>query len=271
MDLATFQIDLHFRFDAVYMKQNYLLTFCLLISFLCFAQEQKRVVIHGIIKVEGTPVEGVHVLNLVTEKATVSDTYGEFQLDVNEDDLVVFSAVNLHYWRRSIREADLKKGYIEIEMTPKEEKLQEVVVTEYTKINAQDLRIIDYKPKVYTPAERRLRTAEKLKWYSPLLIPLGGMSVDGLINQISGRTSMLKKEVQVEIKEKRYEKLSYLYKEEYFSQNLKIPTEYVGGFQYYAIHDEELVRLLETNQKTAADFRLATLSTEFLNYLQSDE
>lgn len=253
------------------MKQKYLLSFCLLISFLCFAQEQKRVVIHGIIKVEGTPVEGVHVLNLVTEKATVSDTYGEFQLEAKEDDLLVFSAVNLNYWRKSIRKDDLQKGFIEIEMTPKEEKLQEVVVTEYTKINAQDLRIIEYKPKVYTPAERRLRTAEKFKWYSPLLIPLGGMSVDGLINEISGRTAMLEKEVQVEVKEKRFQKLSYLYKEEYFSQNLKIPAEYVGGFQYYAIHDEELVRLIETNQKAAADFRIATLSTEFLNYLQSDE
>jgi hypothetical protein len=251
------------------MKQNYLLSFCLLITFLAYSHE--RVIIHGIIKVDEAPVEGVYILNLVTEKSAISNTFGKFKLEVSEDDLIVFSAVNLNYWRRSIREVDIKKGYIEIKMTPKEEKLQEVVVAEYTKINAQDLRIIDYKPKVYTPAERRLRTAEKFRWYSPLLIPLVGMSVDGLINEISGRTAMLKKEVQVEIKEKRFQKLSYLYKEEYFGQTLKIPAEYVSGFQYYAINDEELVALMEANQKSAMEFRLATLSTEFLNYLQLDE
>ena len=253
------------------MKENYFLIFCLLITFLVHAQERERVLINGKIIVESAPVEGVHVLNLVTEKASVSNALGEFQLAVKEDDLLVFSAVNLNYWRKSIRESDIKNGYFEVEMTSKEEKLDEVIVTEYTKINAQDLRIIDYKPRVYTPAERRLRTAEEFKWYSPLLIPFGGMSVDGLINEISGRTAMLKKEVQVEIKEKRFKKITYLYNEEFFSQSLKIPPEYVGGFKYYAIHDEEFIALMNINQKTAMEFRLATLATEFLNFLETDE
>ncbi len=227
--------------------------------------------IKGKVVVKEQPAEGIHVTNLVSEKSTVTNEKGEFRLEVKEDDLLVFSAVHLNYWRKSISAADIRNGYIEVEMTVKEEKLEEVVVTEYPKINAQELGIIDYKPKAYTPAERRLRTAEKLKWYSPLLIPLGGMSVDGLINQISGRTNQLKKEVQIEEKEKRLEKLMYLYKEEYFNQTLKIPSEYTGGFQYYVIHDEEAMGYMKTDQKTALEFRMAALATEFLNFLEADE
>jgi hypothetical protein len=244
---------------------------CSLISILITAFSYGQKSIRGLVKVENASAEGIHVLNLVSEKATITDANGGFFLEVKEDDLLVFSAVNLNYWRKSIRESDIKNGYFEVEMTSKEEKLDEVIVTEYTKINAQDLRIIDYKPRVYTPAERRLRTAEEFKWYSPLLIPFGGMSVDGLINEISGRTAMLKKEVQVEIKEKRFKKITYLYEEEFFSQSLKIPPEYVGGFKYYAIYDEEFIALMDINQKTAMEFRLATLATEFLNFLETDE
>ncbi len=234
-----------------------------------FSYGQKAV--YGIVKVEEASAEGIHVTNLVSEKSTVTNEKGEFWLEVKEDDLLVFSAVHLNYWRKSISEDDIKSGKIDVVMTAKVSELEEVVVTEYPKINAQDLGIIDYKPKVYTPAERRLRTAEKFKWYSPLLIPLGGMSVDGLINQISGRTNQLKKEVQIEVKEKRLEKLMYLYKEEYFNQTLKVPSEYVGGFQYYVIHDEEAMGYMKAGQKTALEFRMAALATEFLNFLETNE
>ena len=253
------------------MKGKNFLILLLLLSFLSNAQEKERILIQGKIKADSAPVEGVHVLNMVTEQATISNASGDFKLEVKADDLLVFSAVHLNYWRKSIRESDIENGNFEVLLTPKEEKLDEVVVTEYTKINAQDLRIIDYTPKAYTPAERRLRTAEKFRWYSPLLIPLGGMSIDGLINEINGKTNRLKKEVKIEIKEKHYEKLSYLYKEEYFSQSLKIPVEYVGAFKYYVIHDEEVVGYMETNQKTAMEFRLASLATVFLNFLAADE
>ncbi|PKP15046.1 MAG: hypothetical protein CVU07_11760, partial [Bacteroidetes bacterium HGW-Bacteroidetes-23] len=92
-------------------------------------------------------------------KATITNEKGEFWLDVKEDDLIVFSAVHLNYWRKSISANDLKNGKIEIVMSAKVSELEEVVVTDYSRINAKDLGIINYTPKVYTPAERRLRTA----------------------------------------------------------------------------------------------------------------
>jgi hypothetical protein len=235
------------------------------------AQNIAEKVINGTIIADSSSVEGVHILNLVNEKSTVSDRNGKFSIAAKEDDLLVFSAIHLEYARKSVLKSDFNSATLTVKLTSKVTQLDEVVITEYPRINAQELGIIDYKPKEYTPAERRLRTAEKLKWYSPLLIPLGGMSIDGLINEISGRTNQLKKELQIEVKELRFKKLVDLYKDDYFIQTLKIPAEYVGGFQYYVIHDEEAMGYMKADKKTALEFRLAALATEFLNFLATDE
>ena len=227
--------------------------------------------IKGKVVVKEQSAEGIHVLNLVSEKATITNEKGEFSIEANEDDLLVFSAVHLNYWRKSISSNDIKNSFIEVEMTVKEQKLDEVVVTEYTKINAQDLGIIDYKPKKYTPAERRLRTAEKLKWYSPLLIPLGGMSVDGLINQISGRTNQLKKEVEIEKKELLLKKLNEWYENEFYTNQLNIPEEYREGFKVFTIYDEEFINYLNANDTVNGSLCISKLANEFLTYLTSDE
>jgi hypothetical protein len=252
------------------MKENYFLIFCLLITFLVHAQERERALINGKIIVESAPVEGVHVLNLVTEKASVSNALGEFQLAVNEDDLLVFSAVNLNYWRKSIRESDIKNGYFEVEMTSKEEKLDEVIVTEYTKINAQDLRIIDYKPRVYTPAERKLRATQiktiDLINFNSVLIPL-----DPLLYWVTGRTKLLKGELAIEKKELLLKKLDNWNEIVFYLHELKIPIENVDGFKFFIIYDEELMGFLASDNKIHGNFRIATLANEFLTYLNSDE
>jgi hypothetical protein len=68
-------------------------------------------------------------------------------------------------------------------MTAKQIELKEVVVNDNAGINAENLGIVPHGQKTYTPAERKLYTAKST-------------SVDKLINAMSGRTSMLKKEMK---------------------------------------------------------------------------
>lgn len=228
--------------------------------------------IKGKVVVKEQSAEGIHVLNLVSEKAVITNAKGEFFIEVNEDDLLVFSAVHLDYWRRSISEKDIKNGFIEVEITPKEVKLEEVVVTEYTKINAQDLGIINYKPKSYTPAERRLKTATDLDPTLGAGTMMGGsISLDPLFNWISGRTKMLKSELEVERKEFLRIKLDNWNENQFYINELKIPEEYVDGFKYFIVYDEELTGYLNSNTKTLGNFRITKLANEFLTYLNTDE
>ena len=122
--------------------------------------------------------------------------------------------------------------------------------------------------KQYTPAERRLRTAGEFHWYSPLLIPLGGMSVDGLLNAITGRTSQLKKELVVERKEFLLVKINNLFQENHFTEVLKIPVEYVKGFQFYIVEDEKFVAALNDKNKTMATFLMGELAVKYLEIIK---
>jgi hypothetical protein len=218
--------------------------------------------IYGVVKVENASAEGIHVTNLVSEKATVTNEKGEFWLDVKEDDLLVFSAVHLNYWRKSISSEDIKNGKIEIVMTPKVSELQEVVVTEYTRINAKELGIINYTPKKLTPAERRLYTATSGGGILPL---------DPIINWITGRTKMLKKEIEVEKRERMLEWLNNNFEEHSFIHTFKIPFDYVDGFKFYVVEDIELSQAIQTKNKSRVAFLLGELSQDFITYLNEYE
>ena len=67
-------------------------------------------------------------------------------------------------------------------MVPKSIVLKEVIVNEHPEITAENLGIIPYGQKKYTSAERKLYTATS------------GNGIDGLLNTISGRKAMLKKD-----------------------------------------------------------------------------
>ncbi|WP_291119433.1 hypothetical protein [Flavobacterium sp. UBA6135] len=225
------------------------------------AQENSEKIIKGKIEVEGASPEGVHVLNLVNEKSTVSDSKGDFSILAKEDDLLVFSAVHLEYARKSISKKEFETGFVSIKLQEKITELEEVVVTEYTKINAKDLGIIDYTPKKYTPAERKLYTATS-----------GGgiLPIDPILNWISGRTKMLKKEILVEKREFLLEKLDDFYDGDFFNNTLKIPELYVDGFKYYVVEDADLATALNQKNKTRATFLLGKLAADFNEFLKDE-
>lgn len=237
-----------------------------LLLFICqltFAQSNGEKVLRGRIVVASNSFAGVTIINLVNEKTTISDSNGEFYILAKAEDLLVFSSVNLDYHRKIIDEDDLKSDILIVKMSAKVTELKEVIVNNKNDINAVSLGISPKGIKKYTPAERRLKTAEEFHWYSPLLIPLGGMSVDGLINSISGRTAMLKKELGVEKKERLMIIFEALYKEDYFHKVLKVPTSYVKGFQYYCIEDLNFAEVLKTKNKTKIELLMVPLAVKF--------
>ena len=231
-----------------------------------FAQSTELVFLKGKLVCSIKNLSDVNVTNLRSETTTVS-VNGEYSMFVKVGDTIQFSSIQIETKKDIIQESDLAKSLFVSSLNPKVIALDEVEIKEYKNINAVSLGILDKPAKKYTPAERKLRAAGELHWYSPLLIPLGGMSVDGLINAISGRTAMLKKELEVEKKEMLLKKIEYQFDPEYFTNNLKIPQEYVKGFWYYAIEEPRLVNEINSKNKSMAKFIFAELATKYLELL----
>ena len=88
---------------------------------------------------------------------------------------------------------------------------------------------------------------------------------------MTGRTAMLKKEVEVEKKEFVLQKLETLFEPNFFVDKLKIPTEYVKGFWYYVAEDKRFVNALNNKNKTMATFILGELATQYLEIIKTEK
>ncbi|WP_431244109.1 hypothetical protein ACQ9BO_06880 [Flavobacterium sp. P21] len=149
--------------------------------------------------------------------------------------------------------------------------LQEVVIRNYNGINAESLGIVPYGQKTYTQAERRLRTATALDAQANGGTMAGGsISADPLLNFFSGRTAMLKKEAEVEKKEAFMKLLERMFTIEHFVNVLKIPSEYVKGFEYYAVENDKFTVILNSKNKTSTEFLLAELATKYKEMIASE-
>jgi hypothetical protein len=222
-----------------------------------FCQTTGEKLIHGKIISESGNVEGVTIINLVNEKSTASDSNGDFYILAKADDLLVFSSVNLEYYRRIIEENDLKSDVLIMKMTSKTTELKEVIVNKHPEINAVSLGISPKGVKHYTPAERKLYTANSTP-------------VDALLNLMSGRTAMLKKELEVEKKEYLLMKIGMLFDDDYYIKTLKIPANYIKGFQYYCIENTNFVMALKSKNKTMTKFLIVPLAEKYIEII-SDE
>jgi hypothetical protein len=228
-----------------------------------FCQTGGEKLIHGKIIAESGNVEGVTIINLVNEKSTASNSNGDFYILAKADDLLVFSSVNLEYFRRIIEENDLKSEVLIIKMILKTTELKEVIVNKHPEINAVSLGISPKGIKHYTPAERKLYTAGDFKPIQLLGLLGGSLPVDPILNAISGRTTMLKKELEVEKKEYLLAKINVLFKENYYINTLKIPTDYIKGFQYYCVEDEKLAASLRSKNKIKTEFLIGELAVKY--------
>lgn len=235
----------------------------LLILQLATGQTDSRTLLKGKINSELGIAEGVNVINSTSEKSTTSDKNGFFEIFVKAGDMLIFSAINLKHLTKKIENKDLNSALLVINMTTKTTELQEVIISKYPEINANSLGISPAGIKKYTPAERRLLAAGEFHWYSPLLIPLGGMSFTGLLNSINGRTKRLKKELEVEKKEHELLYLESLFKKEYYASKLNIPQEYVKGFQFYCLEDSIFRTTLKSKNQIQIEFTLLNLANKY--------
>ncbi len=230
------------------------------VSAKALAQETVTTKLNGKIIANIANLEGIYIINLTTEKATITDEGGYFTIPAKECDTLMFSAVQFKGIRVGLTPKDFQKDLFFVRMEPIMNLLKEVAVRRYDNINAVSLGIISKNQKKYTVAERRLKTANDPE------LQLGlntSFSADPLLNLLSGRTAMLKKELEVEKKEFYLKQLHNMFTENHYAKTLKIPSDYIKGFEYYIVENQNLVDSLKSKDKVKTDFIMSELATKY--------
>lgn len=232
-----------------------LLLFFMFFSLLGWAQSDT--IIKGKVVSTSSSLEGIHILNLNKGIGIATDDRGYFTIRVAIGDTLQFSAIHLVATKHIIEKDDFGENLLFVEMKSKLNELEEVTIVQYKNINAVSLGIIPKNQKNYTPAERKLKAASEMSIGTII-------SIDPLLNWISGRTRMLKKEVEVEKNEFLIDATSDYYQKEYFTDVLKIPEDYVDGFLFYIVENSRFVMAMKDKNKTMATFILSELAVEYL-------
>lgn len=210
--------------------QRILFLLLLATSNLAFAQGEK--LLSGKITVADAKVSGVTVLNLNTEKEAQTDSLGNFKIMAQLEDLLIFYAPHLDKMRKLIDEEAYASKVMTIEMTSHITELDEVVITNYSHINAYSLSIIPKYIKTLTPTER------------------GKYSSEARALEFEGKLSGI-------------EKLEALYDEEFMVQKLKIEKEMIKGFLFYAVDHEWFVSIVKGKNNFLITFYITMLAQKY--------
>ena len=227
--------------------------------------------LNGKVTSTNSDLEGIYITNLKSREATLTEHGGYFEIQANAGDTLVFSSVQFKALKIAVKESDFNKELFFVKMDPIVRFLDDVRINEYKNINAVSLRIISPNTKHYTPAERKLNAASNPYSSFGLGNFIGFSSgLDPLLNWMSGRTTMLKKEVEVEKKETLLNKIENWFEPKYFIQTLKIPEDYVKGFEYYIVEDAKFAEAMKSKNKTMATFIMNDLAVKY-NQLLKDK
>lgn len=232
------------------------------------AQTPERKILKGKVMAHTSNLEGIYVINKTFEKETVTKEGGYFTIMAKPGDSLMFASIEFKGKTVAVDSTHFGQEMLFVKLETMVNQLDEVMVIQYKDINAFSLGILTKKPKSYTPAERKLKTATGV---DPKVGLNSSFGVDPLLNLFSGRTAMLKKELEVEKKETWMSKLENLYDNEYLTEKLKIPAAYIKGFLYYIVENEHFVKTIDAKDKTANRFLLIQLAEKYLKTLPDEK
>lgn len=236
-------------------KSSFLFTLLFLTTTGLLAQDRFFNNLKGRIYSQDNDVAATHVLNITSNRFTIADEQGFFEIPVMLFDTLVFSAVQFKQKQVLVTLEILEQDLFLVQMEDVLTELSEVVVRPYNLsgdlsrdagsmktdeiITASTLGLPNAYVKLPTRAEREL--------YAATANPI--MSVDPLINAITGRTKMLKKRVERNNTYARTERVREFYVDSLYRIELKIPQERIDDLLYFCEVDTIFQVVVDTHDR----------------------
>ncbi len=227
---------------------------CCTLPILSLAQIDNAKDLDGRVTSSDGDVAATHVLNTTTQRATITDLNGFFDIPVRLNDTLIFSAVQFKKKQIIITQSIYDSKMLVVPLEDELTELEEVVVTPYNLSGdiTKDLLSLEIEPvvtastlnlpnayvRVPTKAERELYEATS----GGGLIP-----VTPILNAISGRTKMLKKRLARNKLYDRTLRVREFYADSLYRTKLHIPEANTDDFFYYCEIDPSFQSIVDTH------------------------
>ncbi|KAF2518138.1 hypothetical protein E0W68_10390 [Flavobacterium salilacus subsp. salilacus] len=249
---------------------KWLLLYVLFLPFALLSQD--RNILQGEVMVGENPISNIYVINATAGAETRTNVDGSFSIDAQAGDKLIFYSPSIITREFVLKQEAFKQKPFVVTVTLQAYQLDEVVLNKYGAIDEESLGLVPKDQKQYTPAERRLKTAGEFKPIFFLGALGGALPLDPIINAITGRTKMLKKELETERKERVLEMTNNLYESEtQIAAEYKIPEEYIKGFLYYCVENSEFSEALKAKNDKQAKFLMHVLAEKYHKMMDTKE
>ena len=226
-----------------------------------FCQERKP--LQGHVIAGEAVANGVYVINKTTGAEVKTDGKGNFTLPVKSGDALVVYSDRTDIREFAVNEFTFKEVPFVMAVNQKSYELNEVVIEQT--LTSESLGLVPKNQLRRTVAERRLYTAGGME----VGVGLGfSISLDAIINAITGRIKMLRKALDTERKEFAIAEFNGLYTDTEIRDELHIPEEYIKGFIYYAVEDPDCRQALRSKNDELSKLQILRLAPIYIALLE---
>ena len=239
------------------MKNTFFLWFYLLFSILIFGQERK--LIKGQLLYKNTKVVAANVVNNTSQTNTITDSEGEFEIEVAEGDNIIFSSVQYQIRAVKITSEILKQNRLVVTVNENINELKEVVVTTEDVEKFLDLKEEEFNGFDYD-TDKSSRLENKAVRDRVISNGIDFVNIAKLIAK-----AFSNKTVEEQLKMKPSEILPLVFDDRFFENDLDLPQDQVMGFLIFIDKNMKTSSLLKQDMQFQLIDYLINRSKEFKN------
>ena len=209
----------------------YLLFFC------AFTYGQKKnQLITGQLFFDKEPVSDVHIVNKNTNKGTISNDYGLYEISASIGDVLEFSHLNFMTEEIIVTEEILAQAIYKITLKLKTYELEEIVIEKQKGIFYVDPEIMTGPAVIVNAETLNLPYANSKKKKDDGIVKLSSgavVSLDNLIGALNGDNKRKKILKKISTEDKILSKIRKYYTDDFFITDLNIKPENINPFLNY--------------------------------------
>lgn len=215
------------------------------------AQVEERTILRGQVLYRNVNVPNENVINISSEKATITNENGQFEIAVKEGDELAFTAVNYELRVLKITPEILKRNRLVVEVNEKITELDEVVVSP-----ENEEKFLEAESEKFKKVEYEIDRSSEVQNIALSQSERGMIDGINFVNIFKALLSLgKKKDKDTGPKLKPSEVLRQVYDDEFFVVDLKLPQDEIPRFLFYVDSEmDENTLLKKDNEFQLLDF-----------------
>lgn len=237
------------------MKNTTFLVVLFLMTGLLWAQG--RIPIQGKLAYKSIDLVAANVINNTAQNATITNAYGEFELEMKEGDEIIFSALTIRIRAVKVTPEIMTKKRLDLYVEENITALDEVIVTpenveRFVNLKEEEFKGFDYSQDKSTRVINKLADDRQIT---------NGIDFINLAKLLAKALSNKTEEEKMKLKPS--EILPYVFETSFFEQDLELPKDQVVGFLEFVDSQLKSSYLFQQSQQFMLIDQLIELSKQY--------